>query len=119
TAWFIESLLTELVVALVVRTRRVFFRSRPGRVLAWSTVAMVGLAFALPYWPFAANLGFVPLPSVVVASLVVITILYVVAVEIVKLWFYRAGPRRLARQGEIKTMDMPSAGRRATSLRSR
>ena len=89
--WFVESLLTELVVALVVRTRRPFFRSRPGRVLAWSTVAMVGLAFAIPYLPFAAILGFVPLPSGVVASLVVITVLYVVAVEIVKLWFYRGG----------------------------
>ncbi|HSB55180.1 MAG TPA: magnesium-translocating P-type ATPase, partial [Gemmatimonadales bacterium] len=33
TAWFIESLLTELVIALVVRTRRPFYRSRPGRVL--------------------------------------------------------------------------------------
>ena len=39
TAWFVESLLTELVVALVVRTRRPFFRSRPGRFLLWSTVA--------------------------------------------------------------------------------
>ena len=31
TGWFVESLLTELLVALVVRTRRPFFRSRPGR----------------------------------------------------------------------------------------
>ena len=30
TGWFVESLLTELVIALVVRTRRPFFRSRPG-----------------------------------------------------------------------------------------
>jgi P-type Mg2+ transporter len=33
TGWFIESLLTELAVALVVRTRRSFYRSRPGRWL--------------------------------------------------------------------------------------
>ena len=37
TGWFVESLLTELVIALVVRTRRPFFRSRPGHVLLWST----------------------------------------------------------------------------------
>ena len=37
TGWFIESLLTELVIALVVRTRRVFFRSRPGTLLLAST----------------------------------------------------------------------------------
>ena len=29
TGWFVESLLTELVIALVVRTRRPFYRSRP------------------------------------------------------------------------------------------
>ncbi len=29
TGWFVESLLTELVIALVVRTRRLCFRSRP------------------------------------------------------------------------------------------
>ncbi len=33
TGWFIESLLTELVIALVVRTRHLFFRSRPGTLL--------------------------------------------------------------------------------------
>ena len=36
TGWFVESLLTELVIALVVRTRRPFFRSRPGR---WTLLA--------------------------------------------------------------------------------
>ena len=34
TGWFVESLLTELVIALVVRTRRPFWRSRPGQPAA-------------------------------------------------------------------------------------
>jgi Mg2+-importing ATPase len=38
TCWFVESLLTELVIAIVVRTRHVFFRSRPGRLLLISTL---------------------------------------------------------------------------------
>jgi len=33
TAWFVESLLTELVVALLVRTRKLAWTSRPGRGL--------------------------------------------------------------------------------------
>ncbi len=41
TGWFVESLLTELVIALVVRTRRPFWRSRPGTLLLWSSVAVV------------------------------------------------------------------------------
>jgi Mg2+-importing ATPase len=89
TAWFVESLLTELAVALVVRTRRLFFRSRPGRFLLWSTVATGAVAFALPYSPLAPSLGFTPLPLVLVLLIVAITVAYVAAAEFVKHAFYR------------------------------
>ena len=48
----VQEWLTELVIALVVRTRRPCYRSRPGRVLPWSTVSLMALAIALPYLPF-------------------------------------------------------------------
>jgi len=89
TAWFIESLLTELVIALVVRTRRRFYQSRPGAVLLWSTVALAAASYVVPFLPFAESLGFVPLPLPLLAALSVITLLYVVAAEIGKEWFYR------------------------------
>jgi Mg2+-importing ATPase len=89
TAWFVESLLTELVIALVVRTRRPFFRSRPGRFLLWSTVATCAVAFALPYSPLAPSLGFAPLPPVLVALIAAIVAGYVVAAESLKRAFYR------------------------------
>src|SRR5215468_9510248 len=44
TGWWVESLLTELVIALVVRTRRPFYRSRPGTFLLVSTVAIAVVA---------------------------------------------------------------------------
>ena len=50
-------------VALIVRTRRPFFRSRPGTLLLWSTVTLIAVALAIPYFPFAAFLDFVPLPG--------------------------------------------------------
>jgi Mg2+-importing ATPase len=89
TSWFVESLLTELVVALVMRTRRPFFQSRPGRLLMTSTMAMIPVAFAIPYAPFAEVFGFVPLPGVLVAAIAFITVLYVAATELQKQWFYR------------------------------
>jgi Mg2+-importing ATPase len=89
TAWFVESLLTELVIALVVRTRRPLFRSRPGNALLASTVVLVAVAFAIPSVPHAAILGFVALPPTVLAALAAIAGLYVVAAEITKRWFYR------------------------------
>jgi Mg2+-importing ATPase len=52
TGWFIESPLTELVIALVVRTRHVFFRSRPGKLLLVSTLIVIGITLVLPYLPF-------------------------------------------------------------------
>ena len=92
TAWFVESLLTELVVALVVRTRRRFYQSRPGTVLLWSTIILAVLSYVMPFLPFVAVLGFVPLPLSLLATLSVITVLYVLATEIGKQWFYRRTP---------------------------
>jgi Mg2+-importing ATPase len=89
TGWFVESLLTELVIALVVRTRRPAYASRPGSVLLWSTVALVIGTIAWPYLPFAGMFGFVPVPAILMVFLVGVVALYVVAAEVLKRWFYR------------------------------
>jgi Mg2+-importing ATPase len=84
TGWFIESLLTELVIALVVRTSRPLYRSKPAPLLLLSTVSVMILALALPYLPFAQYFGFVHLPVDVLGALLAITLLYAVASEIAK-----------------------------------
>ena len=89
TAWFVESLLTELAVALVIRTRRPCYRSRPGRLLLTSTLALIPLTFAIPYAPFAGLFGFVPLPAMLTVTIAAITLAYVAATELQKRWFYR------------------------------
>lgn len=89
TAWFMGSLLTELVVALVIRTQRPFYRSRPGTLLLALTLGLIALAFAIPYLPFADVFGFVHLPGALLATVVAITALYVAATELQKTWFYR------------------------------
>jgi Mg2+-importing ATPase len=94
TGWFVESLLTELVVALIVRTRRPFFRSRPGSVLLWSTVLLIGVTLAIPYFPFAGIFGFVFVPPALMGSVLVITGLYIASTEIVKASFYRREDER-------------------------
>lgn len=88
TGWFIESLLTELVIALVVRTRRFCFQSRPGRLLLGSTVVVILVALMLPYLPFHEWMGFVPLPASLMALLIGLTFLYVCVVELAKKYFY-------------------------------
>ncbi|WP_044549325.1 magnesium-translocating P-type ATPase [Mesorhizobium japonicum] len=88
TAWFVESLLTELAIVLIVRTHRAFWASRPSPLLAWLTLAVGIVAIMIPYLPFAAWFGFVPLPLPVLVGLVAITALYLLASEATKRWFF-------------------------------
>ena len=88
TGWFVESLLSELLVALVVRTRRPFFRSKPGKYLLASSLLVAAAALLIPYLPFSAALGFTRLPASIVLALLLITCLYVVATEAAKKLFY-------------------------------
>jgi len=88
TGWFVESLLTELVIALVVRTRHPFFRSRPSALLLGSTSAVIGLTLLLPYLPFNTVFGFIPLPASLMLTMIGITALYVLATELAKKYFY-------------------------------
>jgi Mg2+-importing ATPase len=84
SGWFIESTVTELAVMLVLRTNRPFYRSRPGRGLLWSSVAIAAITLALPYSPLAGPLGLTAVPAGVLAILVGLTALYVIANEAAK-----------------------------------
>jgi len=84
TGWFIESTATELAVLLVLRTNRPFLRSRPARALLISSALLAAVTVALPYTPLARPLGFVPLVGVILATLAGLTIVYVLANEVVK-----------------------------------
>ncbi len=89
TGWFVESLLTELLVALVLRTRRLFFQSRPGKYMLIASLLVAVAAVSIPYLPFSDLLGFVPLPLPMMVTLLVITGLYIAATEAAKRVFYR------------------------------
>ncbi len=91
TGWFVGSALTELSVLLVLRTRRLAVRSRPGTPLLVLSVAVAVLTASLPFVPVVAPaLGLVALPVPVLGTLLGITIAYVVAAELTKRAFYRS-----------------------------
>ena len=90
TAWFVESLLTELAILLVVRTHRPLAKSRPSAGVLWSSIAVAVAAVALPYLPVVARtFDFVPLPPSLMATLLAITLAYVLANEWAKHHFSR------------------------------
>lgn len=89
TGWFVESVLTELLITLVVRTYRPFYKSRPGRFLFYATLVVMIFTISLPFLPIGAIFGFVALPVSVMMALIGITVLYVVVSEMIKRMFYR------------------------------
>jgi Mg2+-importing ATPase len=74
---------------LVIRTRRPFFRSRPGTLLLTATLVVAGTTIFLPYTPLGTLFGFVPLSALFVLLLLAISGAYLVASELVKGWFFR------------------------------
>jgi len=90
TGWFIVSLLTELAVVLVLRTRGPAWRSRPSTLLLRSTLAVGVATLAIPFLGGLSGVfGFVPLSPVQIGVLLAIVAAYVVATEAAKSWFYR------------------------------
>ena len=88
TGWFVESVLTELAVALVVRTRRPAWRSRPSTALWVSSLCVAAVVVVLPWLPIARPLGFAPPPPALTWLILAVTASYVASAEGLKRLFY-------------------------------
>jgi Mg2+-importing ATPase len=113
TAWFVVSVLTELAVVLVLRTRLPSWQSNPSRLLFLSTIAVGIIALSLPYLgPLSHAFGFVPLPPTLVIVMVTIVVGYVVATEAAKPFFFaRIAPQPpTAAIGRASGRPLPDKG---------
>jgi P-type Mg2+ transporter len=84
TGWFVESLATQTLVLMVIRTPRNPLTSRPSLPLVITTVAVVVVGLVLPYSPLAGVLGFAPLPAGYFLFLFGSTLTYLLMVEVAK-----------------------------------
>jgi len=89
TGWFIESVISDTLIVLVVRTRLPFFKSLPGKYLSIATVFILLLVLVLPLTPFAAWFGFVKLHLVYYSWMLLVISVYLITAELVKRWFYK------------------------------
>ncbi|AKB43389.1 Mg(2+) transport ATPase, P-type [Methanosarcina sp. Kolksee] len=89
TGWFIESVVSASMIVLVIRSRKPFFKSRPGKYLLVATILIVVLTLCFPLTPFAAPFGFKPLPLQVILILGAIIGLYIITAEAIKRIFYK------------------------------
>jgi Mg2+-importing ATPase len=96
TAWFVESLSTQTLVIFAIRTRKSFFRSRPSKILLFSSVGVVAFAILLPFLPvLGPAFQFIHLPPEFFVFLVIFVAIYFAMVESLKRIFYKRYAQRL------------------------
>lgn len=89
TGWFIEPVITEILILLVIRTHRTFVKSHVGKLLLASSLLVIILVLLIPYSPLAAPLGLVPLQFNLILVICMISLLYPIAGEVTKKILFR------------------------------
>jgi P-type Mg2+ transporter len=89
TGWFIESMATQALVIFIIRTRHNPFKSRPNPWLIVCSLSVVAVAVFLPFTSAGVYLGFVKPPVLFFLILTAILLTYLLAVELMKRWFFR------------------------------
>ncbi len=89
TGWFLESIATQTLVVIIVRSRESALKSRPGTLLVASSLFVVFFAWILPTVALGRIFGLVRLSSSVLVSIAAIVLAYLVSVEWAKKSFYK------------------------------
>ena len=89
TGWFLESVISASMIVLVIRSRKPFFRSRPGKYLLIATLSIAVITLIFPFTPLGTLFGFTPLSFITCLLILLIVVVYIVAAEITKNIFYR------------------------------
>ena len=98
TGWFVESLVTQILMIFAVRTRRQLFSSRPHATVISLALGTATLTLALPFLPTIDRwFQFVSPPAIYFAFLLVVVVAFLATTELVKKAFYARIPgRRMA-----------------------
>ena len=119
TGWFVESVMTEVLIILVMRTWNPFYKSLPSRPLLTAMILVLACTLALPYSPLSGILGLTPLPIASLLLLGLITVIYALASEVTKRLFHTrffGNKPRGTRSHNLRTVRLrgnqsaPSAG---------
>jgi Mg2+-importing ATPase len=100
TAWFLESMVTQILVVFVIRSARPVWASRPHRLLVASSLGALATACVLALTPAGAVFGFAAPPAAVLATMLAVSSGYLIAAELVK---QRLAQRLLAARAVRRT----------------
>jgi len=89
SSWFTVSILTELLILMVMRTQKPFYKSKPVPIMLFTVIFMGVLTLLLPYLPFHQFLNIEPIKPAILLSLFAIAALYIITTEIAKHYFYK------------------------------
>ncbi|MFV5685405.1 magnesium-translocating P-type ATPase [Flavobacterium sp. GB2R13] len=89
TAWFVESILTELFILFIIRTHKNFFKSKPGKYLFILSILGLLITIILPYLPIATTIGLSPIPFLNMGIMLLIVLIYIITADLLKVWFFK------------------------------
>jgi len=89
TGWFLESVVSASFIVLVIRSRKPFFKSKPGKYLLIATISVIIITLILPFTPVGTVFGFSPLNLTTYLLLLLIVVIYIFTAEIAKTIFYK------------------------------
>lgn len=86
TGWFLESVLSEILITFAIRTRKRFYKSKPGKLLLFTSVVIAVFTICLIFSSFGYLFEFVPLVNWLPIAIGLIIIAYFAMVEILKVY---------------------------------
>lgn len=89
TGWFLESVLTELFILFIIRTRKSFVKSKPGKTLLLTTALALLITVWLPFSPFKNLLGLGLAHTQEVNIILCILAAYILTADLLKIVFFR------------------------------
>jgi len=87
SGWFVESLLTQVLIVFAIRTRKLAIRSKPQAMVTVMALGVAAITIALPYTPLGGWFQLEPLPPLFFLFLAVTVVCYFGLVEGVKIAF--------------------------------
>lgn len=84
TAWFLESMATQILVIFVIRTNGRPWWDWPRPALVMSSLAALVIAMALPFTPMGTWFGFEAPPAIMLAGIGLVVVAYLVSAELLK-----------------------------------
>jgi Mg2+-importing ATPase len=84
TAWFIESMATQILVIFVIRTWGPAWSSCTNGVLVASSLGALAVACVIALSPVGGAFSFVPVPALLLLTISIIVVVYLCLAEVIK-----------------------------------